>query len=159
MEQCLSLITEYKPDPVTTNMAPHILYTKESTHTAYQLHHRYILYHTVTYDSTSENRRLQHITGNLHYVDDMGYEIPCSFIPITILSSDNTTFETAQTDQDGNYNLEYNINFNSPHIMDQIMVKSNLKLFSYLPMIRIHFSLDTIIDDWDNLLIETPYID
>ena len=106
MEQCLSLITDYVLDSVTTNMAPHILYTKESTHTAYQLHHRYILVHTVTFDSTSANRRLQKITGNLHYVDDMGYEIPCSFVPITILSSDNSSFKIAQTDQDGKYILE-----------------------------------------------------
>lgn len=159
MEQCLSLITDYQPAFETTNMAPHILYTKESTHTAYQLHHRYILYHTVTYDSTSDNRSLQTITGNLHYVDDMGYVIPCSFIPITILVSDNSSFKITHTDCEGNYKLIYDIDYKSSHIIEQIMVSSNLKLFSYLPTIRIHFPLDTIIDDWDNLLIETPYVD
>lgn len=159
MEQCLSLVTDYNPDHEPTNMAPHILYTKESTHTAYQLHHRYILYHTVTYDSTSENRGLQTITGNLHYVDDMGYEIPCSFMPITVLASDDSNFKIANTDRNGNYTLIYDIDYTSPYIIKQVMVSSNLKLFSYLPTVRIHFPLDTIIDDWDNLLIETPYID
>ena len=50
------------------------------------------------------------------------------------------------------------MDFTSSHIIEKIMVNSNLKLFSYLPTIRNQFPRDTIIDEWDNLLIEIPYI-
>lgn len=158
MEQCIAFETQNTTSDVTIDMAPHILYTKESTHTAYQQHHRYILHHQITYNSQMENTMLQYITGNLYLIDDMGYHIPCSYIPITILSSDNGSFKTSHTDIDGNYNFSYEIDYTSTSLLDKVRYTSNLKLFAYLPTIRIHFTFDTIIDDWDNVLIETPYL-
>ena len=156
MEQCLAFNTHDFNSDVTTNMAPHILYTKESTHTAYKQDHRYILQHEITYNSQTNNS--MNITGKLYLIDDMGYQIPCSYIPITILSIDNGSFKTSLTDRDGNYHFSYEIDYTSAALIDKVRYTSNLKLFAYLPTIRIHFAFDTIIDDWDNVLIETPYL-
>lgn len=158
MEQCLAFETQNTIENVTNGMAPHILYTKESTHTAYQQYHRYILYHQITYVSQIQNKSSQNIAGRLFLVDEMGYQIPCSYIPITILSSDNGPFKTSHTDKDGNYNFTYEIDCTAAALLDKIRFSANLKLFAYLPSIRIHFPFDTIIDDWDNILVETPYL-
>lgn len=158
MEQCLAFETQNTIDDVTDNMVPHILYTKESTHTAYQQHHRYILHHQITYNSLILNTSLLNISGKLFFIDEMGYQTPCSYIPIIILSSDNGTFKTSLTDKDGNYNFTYQIDYTATALLDKVRYSSNLKLFAYLPSIRIHFPFDTIIDDWDNILIETPYL-
>lgn len=156
MEQCLAFNTHDFNSDVTTNMAPHILYTKESTHTAYKQDHRYILHHEITYNSQMNSS--MYITGKLYLIDDMGYQIPCSYIPITILSIDKGSFKTSLTDRDGNYHFSYEIDCTSAALIDKVRYTSNLKLFAYLPTIRIHFPLDTIIDNWDNILTETPYI-
>lgn len=158
MEQCLAFKTQNSNSDVTTNMAPHILYTKESTHTAYKQDHRYILHHEITYNSQTINTMLQYITGNLYLIDDMGYHIPCSYIPITILSIDNSSFKTALTDSDGNYYFSYEIDYTSADLFERVRYTSNLKLFAFLPTIRIHFPFDTTIDNWNNILTETPYI-
>lgn len=158
MEQCLAFNTHDSNSDVTTNMASHILYTKESTHTAYKQDHRYILHHEITYNSQTNDSKLQYITGKLYLIDDMGYHIPCSYIPITILSIDKDSFKTSLTDKDGNYHFSYEIDYTSAALIDKVRYTSNLKLFAYLPTIRIHFPLDTIIDNWDNILTETPYI-
>lgn len=158
MEQCLTFKTQNSSSNVTNNMAPHILYTKESTHTAYRQDHRYILHHEITYSNQIDKTLLQCITGNIYLVDDIGYQISCSYIPITILSTDNDSFKTTLTDIDGNYHFSYEIDHSSAGLYDKVRYTSNLKLFAYLPTIRIHFPFDTIIDNWDNILIETPYI-
>lgn len=158
MEQCLAYKTHDCNSDVTSNMAPHILYSKESTHTAYKQDHRYILHHEITYNSQMNKTVLQYISGKLNLIDDMGYQIPCSFIPITILSSDNGSFKTSLTDLDGNYFFSYEIDYTSTALFKKVRYTSNLKLFAYLPTVRIHFPFDTIIDDWDNILVETPYL-
>jgi hypothetical protein len=158
MERCLAFETQKKFEDITTNMAPHILYTKETTHTAYQQHHRYILHHQITYNSQIQNNTTQNITGKLFFIDEMGYQIPCSYITVIILSSDNGSFKTSLTDKDGNYNFTYQMDYTASSLLDKVRYSSNLKLFAYLPSIRIHFPFNTIIDDWDNILIETPYL-
>ncbi|WP_310605235.1 hypothetical protein [Anaerosporobacter sp.] len=158
MEQCLAFKTYNMMDTATLNMAAHILYTKESTHSAYQQHHRYILHHKITYHSQCSSSTLQSISGELYQIDDLGERLPCSYIPITVLSSDNASFQTSLTDAHGNYDFSYPIDYSAAALLNRVRYSANLKLFAYLPSIRIHFPLDTTIDDWDNILVETPYV-
>ncbi|WP_455718203.1 hypothetical protein [Anaerosporobacter sp.] len=158
MEQCLAFETQNILEDISTNMVPQILYTKESTHTAFQEHHRFILHHQITYSSQIQNTSLQNIAGKLFLIDEMGYQTPCSYIPIIILSSDNGSFKTSCTDKEGNYNFTYQIDSTATALLNKIRYSSNHTLFAYLPSIRIDFPFDTIIDDWDNTLIETPYL-
>ncbi|WP_167958581.1 hypothetical protein [Anaerosporobacter faecicola] len=139
------------------NTTPHILYQKESTHVAYQAHHRYILHHQVIYDTDPTDGQLKRITGKLYFINEMGEHIPCSYIPITIMTTPSVSPQVAHTNKHGHYTFTYQIDYKDSSLITWVQHTNNMKIYQYLPTLRIHFPLDTVIDDQDHILSERPY--